>query len=419
MRLLVAAAAAALIVPAPALGWTWPVAGPVLIGFSFDPAHPYAAGQHRGIDIGAPAGAPVGAPASGTVSFAGSVPGGGRIVTIQTPDGYSVTLVHLGSFGVRRGAAVREGEPVGTVGPSGVPELDIPYVYLGIRRAGDEQGYLDPLLFLPASSPGAVEPPADGGEAVPPAPAPAPVPAAAPPAALAQSAPADVGPVPPARPRAPVHTTPHARGRSRALRAVSRDRGRPPRARTPLATRAVGVPLQTRRHAETPSRTNLRRGSRAQAHLPTPSRGRALPSTAGPARVVTPSASRGAPGGGLPLDMLAATLGLALLLGCAYALRRRLVRRRARGLLKAVRIIDSDALLPDDTDLLRERDASHRARVHDDCRGRAGSSPPTAGGRDLLPHRHRRARIQGLPRRGGAGARRQDVRRPHRRRALA
>src|SRR6266567_112295 len=123
MRLLIAAAAAALIVPASALGWTWPVAGPVLIGFSFDPAHPYAAGQHRGIDIGAPAGA---------------------------------------------------------------PELDVPYVYLGIRRAGDEQGYLDPLLFLPASSPGAVEPPADGGEAVPPEPAP--VPAAAPPAALAQSA---------------------------------------------------------------------------------------------------------------------------------------------------------------------------------------------------------------------------------------
>src|SRR5437868_1733197 len=416
MRLLVAAAAAALIVPASALGWSWPVAGSVLIGFSFDPAHPYAAGQHRGIDIGAPAGASVGATASGTVSFAGSVPGGGKIVTIQTADGYSVTLVHLGSFGVRRGAAVREGEPVGTVGPSGVPELEIPAVYLGIRRAGDEQGYLDPLLFLPASSPGAVEPPADGGEAVPPAPAP--VPAAAPPAALAQSAPADVGPVPPARPRAPVHTTPHTRGRSRTLPAVSRDRGRPPRARTPLANRAMGVPLQTRRHAETPSPTNLRRGSRAQTHVPIPARGRALLSPAGPARVVTPTASRGAPGGGLPLGMLAATLGLALLLGCADALRR-LVRRRARGLPKAVRIIDSDALLPDDTDLLRERDASHRARVHDDCRGRAGSSPPAAGGRDLLPHRHRRARIQGLPRRGGAGARRQDVRRPHRRRALA
>ena len=152
MRLL-ALAAIALIAPASALGWTWPVTGPVLTAFSFDPGHPYAAGQHRGIDIGADTGAPVVAPVAGTVSFAGSVPGGGQTVTIRTGDGYSVTLVHLGSFGVRRGVTVREGDPVGTVGPSGVPELDVPYVYLGIRRTSDDQGYLDPLLFLPASPP--------------------------------------------------------------------------------------------------------------------------------------------------------------------------------------------------------------------------------------------------------------------------
>src|SRR2546421_248565 len=248
MRLLALAAVAALIVPASAFGWTWPVTGPVLVGFSFDPVHPYAAGQHRGIDIGAAAGTPVVAPASGLVSFAGSVPGGGKIVTIQTADGYSVTLVHLGSFGVRRGASVREGEPVGTVGPSGVPELDVPYVYLGIRRAGDEQGYLDPLLFLPASSPGAVEP---------------------------------------------------------------------------------------------PSRPDLQRRSpaRARTHVPPPGRGRALPPPAVPARAVPPSASHGSAGGGPPLGMLAATLGLALLFGGADALRRRLGRRRAPGLPKAVRII--------------------------------------------------------------------------------
>src|SRR5919202_1854735 len=56
MRLLALAATAALIVPATALGWAWPVPGPVLTAFSFDPAHPYAAGQHRGIDIGADSG---------------------------------------------------------------------------------------------------------------------------------------------------------------------------------------------------------------------------------------------------------------------------------------------------------------------------------------------------------------------------
>ena len=50
------------------------------------------------------------APAGGTVSFAGTVPSGGETVTIETQDGYSVTLLHLGSIGVKRNAAVSEGD---------------------------------------------------------------------------------------------------------------------------------------------------------------------------------------------------------------------------------------------------------------------------------------------------------------------
>jgi hypothetical protein len=136
-----------------ALAWTWPVQGPVLQVFSYDEAHPYAAGQHRGIDIGADAtGEAVVAPAAGTVSFAGSVPTNGKSVTIQTPDGYSVTLTHLGSIVVVKGAAVGEGDEVGTVGPSGTPEVDSPYVHLGIRVTADQNGYVDPLGLLPPAA---------------------------------------------------------------------------------------------------------------------------------------------------------------------------------------------------------------------------------------------------------------------------
>ena len=145
----------------PALAWTWPVDGPVLRPFVLGD-DPYAAGQHRGIDVGASAGAPVRAPAAGAVTFAGTVPGGGRTVTIQTPGGYSVTLVHLGSIGVARGAAVTEGSSVGTVGPSGEPELAGPYVHLGVRRTADEHGYVDPLALLPpvaSDPPPEAEPP--------------------------------------------------------------------------------------------------------------------------------------------------------------------------------------------------------------------------------------------------------------------
>jgi hypothetical protein len=126
------------------------VQGPVVQPFAYDESHPYASGQHRGIDIGADApGEQVVAPAAGTVSFAGSVPTNGECVTIQTPDGYTVTLTHLGTILVAKGAPVTEGQAVGTIGPSGTPELDGPYVHLGIRTTSDTDGYLDPLSLLP------------------------------------------------------------------------------------------------------------------------------------------------------------------------------------------------------------------------------------------------------------------------------
>jgi hypothetical protein len=189
------------------------VRGPVLQTFSFDPAHPYAAGERRGIAIGAAAGAPVAAPASGAVSFAGTVPASGKTVTILTPAGLAVTLTHLGSIGVEKSAAVAEGAVVGTVGPSGTPELDVPYVHLGIRDAANEQGYLDPLAFLPPpSAPAAPPAPAPAPAPVPvpvpvpvaPAPAPPVAAPAAPPVAVAAPAPSPAPPVSAPAPAQPV-----------------------------------------------------------------------------------------------------------------------------------------------------------------------------------------------------------------------
>jgi hypothetical protein len=184
----------ALVLPVPAAqAWTWPVDGPVVRPFSFDRAHPYAAGQHRGVDLGAPAGASVLAPTGGVVTFAGTVPSGGKTISIQTPLGYTATLVHLGSIAVARGARVAEGALVGTVGPSGVVDsTEGAFVYFGVRATADDQGYVDPLSFLPprpaqaaagaASEPVAAAPAATvaSAEAAPVAPAPAALGAAAP-----------------------------------------------------------------------------------------------------------------------------------------------------------------------------------------------------------------------------------------------
>ena len=177
MRRLACTGALALLALAPAAqAWTWPASGPVLRPFTFG-VDPYSSGQHRGIDVSAPADAVVPAPASGTVTFAGSVPTSGRSVTIQTADGYAVTLTHLGALLVMKGVLVAEGEGIGTIGPSGVPEVPEPYVHLGVRVAADPQGYVNPLSLLPPP-PGACQRPQPRRPSCPPPP-----PAADPPAA--------------------------------------------------------------------------------------------------------------------------------------------------------------------------------------------------------------------------------------------
>ena len=165
------AALAALALSAPAGAWTWPADGAVLRPFALG-SDPYAGGQHRGVDVAGPEGAAIRAPAAGTVTFAGSLPTHGRGVTIQTADGFAVTLVHLGTIGVEKGASVDEGSSIGTMGWSGTPEHAVPSVHLGIRRASDADAYVDPLGLLP---PRAAPVPAPT-----PAPAPAPTPAPAP-----------------------------------------------------------------------------------------------------------------------------------------------------------------------------------------------------------------------------------------------
>jgi len=234
--------------------WTWPVHGPVLQPFSYDEDHPYEAGQHRGIDIGAgAAGEQVVAPAAGTVSFGGSVPDSGESVTIQTPDGYSVTLTHLGSITVPKGASVAEGAVVGTIGPSGTPEVDGPYVHLGIRLTSDANGYLDPLGLLPSVSAGGlpqgdppVSQPSASGEA---ATAPTATPAVAPePAAATSAASASV--------RA---SSVHAAGSSAG---TSRARGRA------MRSRAAGTAAPAL-HTPRSSLHELRSGTREQLNAPT------------------------------------------------------------------------------------------------------------------------------------------------------
>jgi hypothetical protein len=197
---------ALLVVPAPgwaAGDWTWPVHGDVLTQFR-NGDDPYAAGQHRGVDIAGPVGTPVVAASSGTVEFAGVVGSSGLVVSERTADGrYELSYLHLSAASVRRGDSVDRGDRLGAVGVSGTRSVDAPHLHFGVREAGDRHAYLDPLTFL-------APPPSSGPE---PAPAPVPVrsPAPAAPAAALVPAPLASAPAPVSAPGVAAHPLPHAR----------------------------------------------------------------------------------------------------------------------------------------------------------------------------------------------------------------
>jgi murein DD-endopeptidase MepM/ murein hydrolase activator NlpD len=74
---------------------------------------------HNGLDLAGPIGTPVLAAMSGKVSMVGFNPNYGRYVILSHAEGFQTLYGHLDSFQVRRGAHVRQGEPIGTLGNSG------------------------------------------------------------------------------------------------------------------------------------------------------------------------------------------------------------------------------------------------------------------------------------------------------------
>src|SRR3954453_18453918 len=97
-------------------GWTWPIRGPVVTPYR-NGGDPYAAGQHRGIDIGAPAGSRVVAAVGGTVTFVGTGGSLGLTVAERTSDGpFDLSYLHLSSIAVHRGDVLAAGAAVGAVG---------------------------------------------------------------------------------------------------------------------------------------------------------------------------------------------------------------------------------------------------------------------------------------------------------------
>ena len=221
-------------VPAQGSGsWTWPVRGEVVTPYR-NGSDPYASGQHRGVDLAAPVGARVVSATAGTVRFAGVAGSSGLTVSVRTADGrFDTSYLHLATAAVRSGDRVSAGEGVGTVGTSGRRSAAQPHLHFGVREAGSRHAYRNPLEFLPP---------------LPPVPTPD----------APRGAPLPVG--------APVHTAPAP------VRVPGPARGGSPRRlparrplRMPLPGRSVRVPAGPGWARRPPAACRSRRPARSQA----------------------------------------------------------------------------------------------------------------------------------------------------------
>jgi hypothetical protein len=135
-----ASAAALLSAAAAAASWRAPVPGPVVRGFEYSRAAPFARGARRGADFAARSGERVLAPCPGRITFVGSVPRFGPALSIRCG---SLVATLLGVRATRRGRVRRGGEVGRAMG----------FVRLGARRADRRLDYLDPLALIAAEHP--------------------------------------------------------------------------------------------------------------------------------------------------------------------------------------------------------------------------------------------------------------------------
>ncbi len=97
---------------------------------------------HRGTDFGAASGTPVRATADGTVVFAGTSGGYGRLIRIRHSNGYETRYAHLSGYakGIRSGVKVQQGQQIGFVGATGLATA--PHLHYELHRNG---AAIDPM----------------------------------------------------------------------------------------------------------------------------------------------------------------------------------------------------------------------------------------------------------------------------------
>ena len=117
-----------------------PVEGKIISGYG-----PKKGGlQNDGINIKAPKGTPVRAAENGVVVYSGNeIEGYGNLILVRHQDRYMTAYAHMDKMLVERGATVKAGQSIGTVGSSG--SVDSPQLHFEIRKGSKA---IDPQKYL-------------------------------------------------------------------------------------------------------------------------------------------------------------------------------------------------------------------------------------------------------------------------------
>jgi murein DD-endopeptidase MepM/ murein hydrolase activator NlpD len=121
--------------------YLWPLQGRITSYFGRRNLGMGTSSFHRGIDVAAPYGSTITAARTGTVSFAGwSTQGYGYLVKIRHGGGAETWYGHFSKILVRVGQYVRQGEPIGLVGSTGISTG--PHLHFELHESGRA---IDPL----------------------------------------------------------------------------------------------------------------------------------------------------------------------------------------------------------------------------------------------------------------------------------
>jgi len=132
--------------PVPDGHFIWPAQGRISSLFG-----PRGDANHDGLDIAAAEGTPVHCAAPGVVLYSGVLRGYGRVIIVGHEYGLSSVYAHNREIFVRRGARVRRGSVIASIGRTG--RVTGPNLHFEIRR---ENVALNPLRYLPRRAPAVI-----------------------------------------------------------------------------------------------------------------------------------------------------------------------------------------------------------------------------------------------------------------------